>query len=534
MNYIYSEKDQHDFFVQDDVHFSHVLTPLFASFQLPNQEEGTRIAFDLMKMPIERFVCRLYRGRFYQFNSPYAGDLDIRAKEHERVLMQRMPVIMEYYQDKVDTILLPFYRKLQDKVHGYLKADEALSLLKEMHQFYTTAWAIHFDVILPRLDVGFILEDLYQRLTDRPGKEVYDLLVGVMSKTLETDRAFWELANELRQFPALVEIIANVNLDDIDGMLQKDPDGQYFVHQMKSLLDVYGYRTSYSHEFIYETWRENPKYAWELIRSYLQRNYHFNAEFDALVRRRQEALNKLLEQIPDSPLRQEFLQMYQIALQCWGLDEDHHFYIDTMLPAVYRPVLLNIARTLVSLGVIDQPTDIHFLYYEEICEALQNPQNLMNKVQREKEAYQLYQNEQPVPHLGPEPSATEVEDLLADRLFGLPKFLKENTSTCIKGYAASQGVHTGTVRIVKNQDEFGKLNHGDILVCKTTTPPWTVLFSVAGAIVTDAGGILSHAGTVAREYRIPAVLGTKIATSTLRDGDVVTVNGTEGTITLES
>nr|WP_272880021.1 PEP-utilizing enzyme [Sulfoacidibacillus ferrooxidans] len=112
--------------------------------------------------------------------------------------------------------------------------------------------------------------------------------------------------------------------------------------------------------------------------------------------------------------------------------------------------------------------------------------------------------------------------------------MKENTKTFFKGYAASKGSHTGTVRIVNDQEEFSKISHGDVLVCKSTTPPWTVLFSVAGAIVTDAGGILSHAGTVAREYGIPAVLGTKVATRTLRDGDVVTVNGTEGTVVVLS
>ena len=61
-------------------------------------------------------------------------------------------------------------------------------------------------------------------------------------------------------------------------------------------------------------------------------------------------------------------------------------------------------------------------------------------------------------------------------------------------------------------------------------PPWTVLFSIAGAVITDAGGILSHAGTVAREYKLPAVLGTKVGTQLLKDGDVVTVDGTSGVV----
>ena len=88
------------------------------------------------------------------------------------------------------------------------------------------------------------------------------------------------------------------------------------------------------------------------------------------------------------------------------------------------------------------------------------------------------------------------------------------------------------MRIVRNQDDFAKVTKGDVLVCKTTLPPWTVLFSIAGAVITDAGGILSHAGTVAREYKLPAVLGTKVSTQLLKDGDVVTVDGTNGVVTI--
>lgn len=533
MNYLYSEKDADDFFVQDDVHFSHVLTPLFASFQLPTQEEGTRIAFESMKMPLDRFVCRLYRGRFYQFNAPYRGDARVRAEEHRRALEVRLPMIMEYYQDKVDRILVPYYQQLLTKVQRPLSATEALALIQEMHQFYVTAWAIHFDVVLPRLDVGLMLEELYQKITgEADGKGVYELLVGVMSKTLETDRAFWEVAGAIRTVPAVRDIVLNHDPGDIDGALRRSADRQPFVERMAALLQTYGYRTSYSHEFIYETWIENPRYAWALIQSYLQKDYDFDAEFEKLVQRRKTALANLLEQVPDGPLRREFLRVYEIALHCWGLDEDHHFYIDAMLPATFRPVLLNIGRTLVQLGVINEPSDIHFLYFEQVCSALERPRSMMDIVREHQANYEAYQRESPPPHLGPEPSLGGEEDHLADRFFGLPKFLRESSPTFVKGYAASRGSHTGRVKIVRSQDDFGKVKHGDVLVCKTTTPPWTVLFSVAGAIVTDAGGILSHAGTVAREYGIPAVLGTKIATATLKDGDLVTVNGTEGTVSV--
>jgi phosphoenolpyruvate synthase/pyruvate phosphate dikinase len=86
------------------------------------------------------------------------------------------------------------------------------------------------------------------------------------------------------------------------------------------------------------------------------------------------------------------------------------------------------------------------------------------------------------------------------------------------------------VRLLLGTDDFSRLRRGDVLVCRTTDPAWSVLFGVAGALVTDRGGVLSHAAIVAREHGIPAVLATGNATQILRDGAVVTVDGTTGRV----
>jgi pyruvate,water dikinase len=81
-----------------------------------------------------------------------------------------------------------------------------------------------------------------------------------------------------------------------------------------------------------------------------------------------------------------------------------------------------------------------------------------------------------------------------------------------------------------SEAEFGKLEAGDILVCPMTSPVWSVLFPSIGALVTDSGGILSHPAIIAREYRVPAVVATGNATRLLRDGQIVTVDGTMGSV----
>ncbi|MEV6963830.1 PEP/pyruvate-binding domain-containing protein [Hamadaea sp. NPDC051192] len=99
------------------------------------------------------------------------------------------------------------------------------------------------------------------------------------------------------------------------------------------------------------------------------------------------------------------------------------------------------------------------------------------------------------------------------------------------GTPASRGSATGVARVVHGPADFGRLHPGDILVCRYTDPAWTPLFRLAAGVVTETGGVLSHAAIVAREFRIPAVLGLPQAMTVLRDGTLITVDGTTGTVT---
>ena len=100
----------------------------------------------------------------------------------------------------------------------------------------------------------------------------------------------------------------------------------------------------------------------------------------------------------------------------------------------------------------------------------------------------------------------------------------------VTGIPASPGGYTGPVRVIRNEAEFERLRAGDVLVCSVTSPVWSVLFPSVGALVTDTGGTLSHPAIIAREYGVPAVVATGNGTSALHDGQVVTVDGTAGTV----
>lgn len=112
-----------------------------------------------------------------------------------------------------------------------------------------------------------------------------------------------------------------------------------------------------------------------------------------------------------------------------------------------------------------------------------------------------------------------------------PSGASDTPDATLTGTPGSRGTVTGTARIVRGPSDFARVRPGDILVCPFTDPAWTPLLRIAAGVVTETGGVLSHAAIVAREQAIPAVLGIPNATSRLHDDTIITIDGTTGTVT---
>jgi pyruvate,water dikinase len=114
----------------------------------------------------------------------------------------------------------------------------------------------------------------------------------------------------------------------------------------------------------------------------------------------------------------------------------------------------------------------------------------------------------------------------------MPAHTSQAAGNTIKGIGASPGRVSGAACVIHGPEEFDRMKPGDILVAKITTPAWTPLFALASGIVTDVGGPLSHSSIVAREYGVPAVLGTGVATRRIHSGQQITVDGNRGVVTI--
>ena len=131
------------------------------------------------------------------------------------------------------------------------------------------------------------------------------------------------------------------------------------------------------------------------------------------------------------------------------------------------------------------------------------------------------------------PAMLAALDFPYNALWGFPdKFYAGEPSTTgeVKGLAASPGVVEGPARFVASLDEFDQVKDGEILVCRMTNPAWVVLFTKITGLVTEAGGATSHPAVVAREFGIPAVVGTTNAGERIKTGDRVRVNGATGVV----
>ena len=144
----------------------------------------------------------------------------------------------------------------------------------------------------------------------------------------------------------------------------------------------------------------------------------------------------------------------------------------------------------------------------------------------------------PPTELGTLPPPPDVPDPFMDalvyRLLGIVPPEENSDPNVIKAVAGSPGSYTGSARVCRSLSQaIDDLEEGEVMVCEMTLPPWVPLFSIAGAVVSDVGGVLSHSAIVAREYGVPAVVGSNIGTTVIKTGQVITVDGNKGVVYLD-
>jgi pyruvate,water dikinase len=342
------------------------------------------------------------------------------------------------------------------------------------------------------------------------------LFTGVETKTLEMNRALEGLAAQARLDPTLASAFAGEEGDEIRSVLEAQPAGRAFLAELAAFLDEYGYRESGGTlQMSQPTWKEAPEVVLGILRGLATGPPSPERAQPAWEAARDEVLAHPL--LRPSGIRSRFLRLLTEARQLARFREDTRFYFMMPLP-VLRQTLLELGRRLAVAGTIDSPPDVFHLRRQEL-EGMDGPAPAGEQAAARFHTLVLQRK------------ATRA------RLEGIPLVdprliqpVATEGNLLVRGLPGSPGVVEGPVRVIHDASEFGTLRQGDVLVAPYTNPAWTPLFQRAAAVVVDSGGPASHAAIVAREYGIPAVMGTVIGTHALVDGDRVRVDGSQGTV----
>jgi pyruvate,water dikinase len=333
-----------------------------------------------------------------------------------------------------------------------------------------------------------------------------DLILGAHTRTADGNRELEALASLVRDDPALADAVASMDLDRL-----KEFDD--FHAEFRAFLAEHGHRETVTPILATPpTWGEAPQTVLGLIKV-------LAASPPRPVNPSGVAMRELLSHpwLHRAGRRTRITRWARAAQHGIAFREDSHFYFMLPLP-ILRRALLEIGRRLRDGGVLAEPEQVFHLRLEEL-ETLGDPAALPEADRRRLRSLVRSRS-------------ARREELAGVRLID-PRLVfpaRDHGDALVSGAPASGGVVTGPVAVIRGPEEFAKLNAGDVLVCPYTNPSWTPLFQRAAAVVVDAGGIGSHAAIVAREYGIPAIMGTAVGTEVLTDGQVVTVDGDTGRV----
>ena len=406
-------------------------------------------------------------------------------------------------------------------------SDEIDRLLKTR----TRQGQLHTQAVMPWFGAMNLLLDAYRKLTGGNFLSATRLVQGHGNKSVEAGRELWNLSRLAASIPSVRDRIIEVTpatiwrtLDALASM----PDAQPFMDAFSIYLDDYGWRSDLF-DLSMPTWAEDPSIPLSQLRAYLEmEDYDPDRESKRLQDERDQAIEDTLASVKPED-RRRFEDVLEVATSLSPLQEDHNFYIDQRLAFTPRLLVLAIGRRLVSDGHIDEPSDVFYLRAAQVRAALNSEDDdYRGMVEDCMDEMSRWAKVTPPSYVGaPRPTGISGPSLFDGR-----NRFRADQPNVLRGNPSSSGTARGPARILMNLREAGRLKPGDVLVARTTMPAWTPLFGVACAIVVETGGVLSHAAVTAREYGIPAVLGVADATTTIRDGQILEVSGSDGRVRL--
>jgi len=420
-----------------------------------------------------------------------------------------------------------------------------------------------FEGFLPVMLVARQTDSTFHGFLERnaPGEAFTSgqFLSGLESVAMAAEAGLWSIAERIRA-EGLDELVVTTPASRLIDALQDHPSGVPVLEAIRRHLDENSHQIQ-SLDFCEPTTSEDPTLVLLNLKALVQDSYYDPEIRQALLTaKREEALERAdayftgTVDVPPGPrarggqtetrdANQEFHRLLEQAQRYYPLREEGLLYVGAGWPALRR-LALALGSRLVAAGTLASPDEVFYLTNAELEDAMEARRQTRSLPAHHDEAVRRFELREARKRLR-NPPQIPLPDIASGRaegqsmggvritggwVLGSVQMQNASDSRTLEGFACSPGQVSAEASVILSLTDFGKMKPGTILVCPMTTPAWTHLFSQAAGLVTDVGGILSHGSIVAREYGIPAVLGTGNMTERIVSGQRIAVDGDQGIV----
>lgn len=411
-------------------------------------------------------------------------------------------------------------------------------LIERTGRWVTVHFLLHGAISVPL----FRLERSLREHPQLSNLRTEQLVQGSSRASSAPARALVDVAAVLRDRPELIERTAALPASDALTLLRAESGA--FASAFERYLARFGHGIFGRYEFIVPTLNERPERLLPAILQAARRQEVSLQEEDEQAAAR--LIDEGVARLSDSDAERQFRGLVAAARRAYAVRDDNVqiTFLDAF--GLCRLSLREAGRRLAESGAIASPEDVFFLTMPEVIGVLGGGQAVppgLNSSRRDR--WQEAARNPPPRGMGRRiplidfrglPEEARIANLAVIRymreIMAAPDVYAEQGTDGeeIRGVGAVRGRYRGIARVLRGEEEFDRLSTGEVLVCSITSPAWAPILPLAGALVTDHGGVLSHPAVIAREFGIPAVVATRRATMVIPDGALVEVDGEGGVV----
>jgi rifampicin phosphotransferase len=544
-------------------HFAPPVSLMTWSIHQPNLRTATQAACEQFGLLFEALDIEYRAGEIYEHEVPLGGKEDMGAPPPwwlfgilARVvpeMRRRMRLAREAIRTDLEGRMFERWEtewaSEMDATSASLRSVDMETLsdvalanhIDSLRSFTKRAFYVHFQLAFPCILPVYRLVKLGEELFGWDEHQTLRLVYGTSHGTSAGSRDLDRIAAMIRSNPVAAAMFEEPGLT-LDRLEDSCPE---IAAEISQHLETHGMRLI-QNELGHPTFMEMPSLTLQFIRDRL--SDELDEQASKAEATAQEAMNeaRTLLSMRSEQDRERFDRALERAAQAYATRDSISYPTLGHPWALLRFGLIEAGRRIRNKGILRTRDDIFYCTFEEAQAALRGGDSTdlgETAHRRRMEALWTAAN--------PGPDSFGVESAMPE-FRGLPKEAREihegliwgtdrvraprraqiSEAGIVSGVPASPGRYQGTVRVIRNEQEFHRLQAGDVLVCPSTSSSWAVLFGTAGALVTDQGGSLSHPAIIAREHGIPAVVATVNGTERLKEGQVVIVDGTTGRVEL--